>query len=200
MRTEFGFTLIELMLVVFIALIVGAFAMVNAVSAARSIRLSEATTDYSNLLQKARIQAVTSDTFYSVLTDTSKTPDTAFVNVNGATYAKGDPVIAFPRDVKPMPFASGPNLSNLESNPQFLPANNQNTVQTTIPPTFGPRGLPCKPTGVGANTTCPSLLTPTSYITFFQNSVSQKWAAVTVNPSGRIRRWSYDGSTWSPVN
>jgi prepilin-type N-terminal cleavage/methylation domain-containing protein len=201
LRAESGFTLIELMLVVAIALIVGAFAMVNAVSAARDFRLSEATTDYSNLLQQARISAVKDDTYYTVKSDFSSTPPKAFVNVkNPDVYAPGDPVIVFPRDVNPMPFDSGPNLTDLESNPQFLPANNQNTVNTTSGPTFGPRGLPCKPESVGTYTTCPSLRQPTSYIAFFKNSQSEKWAAVTVNPSGRIRRWSYDGTSWSPVN
>jgi len=199
LRAEFGFTLLELMIVVAIALILGAFAIVNGVSMARGFRLSEAATDYSNLLQQARISAVKFDTFYTVLTDTSSTPPKAFVNVkNPTSYVAGDPTVAFPRDVWPKSFSSGPNLSNLEA--QFLPSSGGlGTVNTVNSPTFSPRGLPCTPT-TGTYTTCTSLAQPTSYITFFQDNQSQKWTAVTVNPAGRIRRWSYDGSTWSPVN
>jgi prepilin-type N-terminal cleavage/methylation domain-containing protein len=194
LRAESGFTLLEMMIVVAIVLIVGAFAIVNGMSAAQSFRLSEATTNYSNLLQQARISAIKDDTFYTVLTDPAK----AFINVNGPLYVVGDPMMAFPSGVTPMTYSSGPNETNLEA--QFLPAGAHNTLNLTAAgPIFGPRGLPCKPTP-GANPTCPSLAQPTSYITFFQNSQSQKWAAVTVSPAGRIRRWSYDGSSWEPVN
>jgi prepilin-type N-terminal cleavage/methylation domain-containing protein len=200
LRAEFGFTLLELMIVVAIALILGAFAIVNGVSAARDFRLSEAATDYSNLLQQARISAVKDDTYYTVLTDTSSSPSKAFVNVkNPTSYVAGDPTAAFPRDVWPQSFSSGPNLSNLEA--QFLPSGATGTVNTVNSPTFGPRGLPCTPQPSGSYTTCTSLTQATSYITFFQDNQSQKWIAVTVNPAGRIRRWSYDGSSsWRPVN
>lgn len=196
LRAASGFTLLEAMLVVAIALMIGAFTIVNAVSAARSFRLSEAAADYANLMQKARISAVKDDKFYSVLTDTSSTPAKAFVNVNNPTsYALGDPMISFPGDVKPQ--ASGPNLSNLEA--RFLPTGASGTLNTTNGPTFSPRGLPCTPT-TGTYSTCTSLTTPTSYATFLQDNQSQKWIAVTVNPAGRIRRWSYDGSSWNPLD
>jgi len=194
LRAASGFSLLELLIVLAIALVVSGFAIVNGMSAVRGIRLSEATTDYSNLLQQARISAVKNDAFYIV--EISPSGDKAFVNVNGPTYAPGDPMMTFPTDVVPMSYASGPNVPNLES--QFLPSTSSyGTVKSsTAEPTFGPRGLPCTQSGGG----CPSLATPTSYITFFQNTQSGKWAAVTVSPAGRIRRWSYEGSSWSPMN
>ena len=85
-------------------------------------------------------------------------------------------------------------LANLKS--QFLPVTGQGTVNTSgTGPTFGSRGLPCTPTGG----TCP-YQPPTSYITFMQNSRTTKWEAVTVTPAGRVRIWSYGGTTWSPMN
>ena len=99
-----------------------------------------------------------------------------------------------------MPFASGPGLTNLES--QFLPPgpSSLGTVNTTAPgPTFGPRGLPCTPVTSGGYTTCP-FLTPTSFITFIQNTQDQSWEAVTVTPAARIREWKYNGTSWTALN
>lgn len=189
-RRERGFSLLELCAVLMILMIVGAMALLTAVHAARSIRLHESATSYANLLQQARMRAVRDDRIYTVQTTTT-TPPTAFVDLAGGGT---NPRMVFATGVTPMPFGSGPALTNLEN--QFLPAGQSGTVNTTAPgPTFGPRGLPCTP-NAGS---CPSMV-PTSYITFLQNSDNTKWLAVTVNPAGRIRIWQYDGSTWSAMN
>jgi len=204
-KSRNGFSLPELLIVLGIALVAAAMAVMSMQSAARSIRLAEAATNYGNLLQTARIRAVRDDKYYSVLTNISSTaPPKAFVDIAGTgVYATGDPVLVFPQGVSPMPFASGPALTNLEA--RFLPAgsNALATINTTTPgPTFGPRGLPCTPTaGAGGTTTCSSM-TPTSYITFIQNGQNTLWGAITVTPAGRIREWIYDSRSgnWSPRN
>lgn len=190
-----GFTLLELVGVLAVCLILGAVAVLNVRTTTQVVHLRGSGTEYANLLQNARIRAIRDDTFYAVRADTTVNPPRAFVDVAGTgLYANGDPLMVFASDVTPMPFASGPGLANLKS--QFLPANGQGTVNTAQPgPTFGPRGLPCAPNGG----TCP-YLPPTSYITFVQNPQSGKWEAITVNPAGRIRVWSYEGTTWSPLN
>jgi Tfp pilus assembly protein FimT len=193
-----GVTLLELCIVLAILMIVGGMVFVNAVTAIRNIRLNQSAVSYANLLQHARIRAVQDDTYYQVRTDATTNPPMAFVDLSPTKtgfYAAGDPMMNFLQDVNPMAFSDGPGLSNLEHNILFLPAGGDVTVDTTDPPTFGPRGLPCKPIGG----TCPSMI-PTSYITFLQNAESTKWEAVTVTPAGRIGIWSYDGTTWSPLN
>jgi Tfp pilus assembly protein FimT len=197
------------MIVVCIMLIISSVMILNVQSAVRGVRLSESAANYANLLQQARIRAVRDDRFYAVLavTPVSGAPY-AFVDIQGTgVLAPGDPMQVFATAVVPQPFASGPSLTNLKS--QFLPpgASAQSTVNSTLAgPTFGPRGLPCTPVaGAGGSTTCPYLtppnFTPTSFITFIQNTQSGKWQAVTVTPAGRIRQWAYDGtSAWSPLN
>jgi type II secretory pathway pseudopilin PulG len=191
---EKGFSLIELCVVVAIVMIVGAMVFVNAVTAMESIRLSQAATSYANLIQQVRMRAVQDDTFYTVQTAPAagSVPASAFANLAGNGT---NPITYFSKSVTPMPFNSGPGLANLKS--QFLPpGGGQNTVNTSgTGPTFGSRGLPCTPTGG----TCP-YQPPTSYITFLQNSRTTKWQAVTVTPAGRVRIWSYEGTTWSPMN
>ena len=203
-----GFSLTELLAAISVGLILAAVTIVNVQTATRSIRLSESASGYANLLQQARIRAIRDDRFYTVVTATpGGAAPYAFVDLQGTgVLAPGDPVVAFQAGVQPQPFASGPALVNLKS--QFLPPgpSAQNTVNVALAPTFGPRGLPCTPAaGAGGSVTCPYLsppnFTPTSFITFMQNLQSGSWQAVTVTPAGRIRLWSYDGSsTWSPMN
>lgn len=198
---ERGLTLIELCAVLGILMIMGGMLFISAVKAVQNIRLYQSATSYANLLQQARMRAVQDDRYYTVLTSTGSQSPSAFVDLNGSgSYAAGDPTMVFSQNVSPKPFSSGPGLADLKS--KFLPAGvlGQGSVNTTAPgPTFGPRGLPCTPNAG----TCPyqtPLGMPTSYITFLQNSQSTKWEAVTVTPAGRIRIWSYDGTSWSPLN
>ena len=190
---EKGVSLLELMAVVAIIMTVAAMVFINAVTALENIRLSQSATSYANLIQQVRIRAVQDDTFYTVQTAPAAgaVPPSAFADLSGNGT---NPIMYFFRSVNPMPYSSGPGLANLKS--QFLPVTGQNTVNTTAAgPTFGPRGLPCTPS-VG---TCP-YQTPTSYITFLQNSKTTKWEAITVTPAGRVRVWSYNGASWSPMN
>ena len=192
-----GFSLLEMMTVVSISLIVGSIGFVLGASIVRTIRLSGTSTSYANLLQTARIRAVQDDRYYSVVSVPAANPPMAFVDISGnGLYDAGEPMIVFAQGVNVQPYASGPSVGNLKS--QFLPPNPlaQNSVQTAIPPTFGPRGLPCAPSA-GACLYVP----PASFITFLQNTGNGKWEAVTVTPAGRVNLWIYDGtSSWSSLN
>lgn len=189
-----GFSILEMVVVCAILMIVGAMVFVNAARLVQGIRLNQSATSYANMLQQARLRAVRDDNFYSVLTTTSAKP-LAFIDLGQqGTYTAGYPAMVFSQNVTSQPFSSGPGRTNLQA--QFLPANGQGAVDSSDNPTFGPRGLPCRPNGG----TCPSLAQPTAYITFFQNSVTQKWAAVTITPAARIQVWNYDGSTWNLAN
>ena len=97
--------------------------------------------------------------------------------------------------------SAGPALANLKS--LFLPSGSvaQGSLQSTMIPIFGPRGLPC----VVSGSACPYLDAggkPFSYLLFIQNTQNNRWEAVTLNPAARIREWAYDtkSSTWSPLN
>ncbi len=198
--------MLEMVVVLAVMLIIGAMVSVNAVTAVRAIRLHEAGTDYANLLQQARIRAVQDDRYYAVLTD--NTNHRAYIDLSGDqnyTATAKEPSIAVNPSITALPFSSGPAESNLQA--LFLPAGalaqaSINTGKTASGPTFGPRGLPCAPVTSGLFTTCPSLGTPTSFITFLQNTQDSSWEAVTVTPAGRVRLWAYSTktSTWSPLD
>jgi type II secretory pathway pseudopilin PulG len=196
-----GFSLIELLIVLSVAMIAATITILNMRTAVRGVRLHESGIDYANLLQQARVRAIQDDKYYTILTATDPASGTpfAFVDIAGTGFfAAREPRMIFASGVTPMPFASGPARANLMS--QFLPAGTSGTVNAAAAgPTFGPRGLPCTPVTSGGYTTCP-YLTPTSFITFLQNQQGGAWEAITVTPAGRVRQWDYNGATWSPLN
>jgi prepilin-type N-terminal cleavage/methylation domain-containing protein len=198
-----GFSLLELMVVLCVAFIAATMVLPTATTAIRGVRLSSSGASYADLLQQARVRAVRDDRYYTVIATAAvgSNPATAFIDIAGTgAYAQGDPLMVFAQGVTPRPFASGPSLSNLES--QFLPpgAASIASVNTTAAgPTFGPRGLPCSPVTNAGYTTCP-FITPTSYINYMQETQGGIWEAVTVTPAGRIREWKYNGTSWTPLN
>jgi type II secretory pathway pseudopilin PulG len=206
-RSGAGFSLLELIAVVGILMVVAALAIVNVQRAVRIVRLNGAETNYSNLLQNARMRAVKDDKYYTVLTDTVPNPPIAYVDLNGSgTYDVGEPMTVFLKDTTPAAFGAGPGLANLKT--QFLPPSPSGQASLAAgggPPTFGSRGLPCTPVAGAGGSTCPYLtppnFTPVAFVTFIQGP-NGGWAAVTVTPAGRIRQWAYGNNTgtWSPLN
>jgi prepilin-type N-terminal cleavage/methylation domain-containing protein len=207
---ERGFTLVEIVVALAVTLIVTAMAVPNFVSIIRSSRLKGAVSDYAGLLQSARIWAVDDDRYYSVYVLAGATPE-AFVDIypqqasgasgNGGTQTDPkDPLVGINAEVVQKPVGSAPNTANLQA--QFLPANatvvlgDGSTAATTV--TFGPRGLPCSASAL----TCKTRIAAgdIAYWTFFQDTVSQNWGAVTVTPAGRVQRWLFTGGatgTWA---
>ncbi len=209
LRNERGFSLLEIAIVVGLILIATTIALLMVRNVVRSVHLQQTASNYANLLQQARVRAVQDDQYYSVVANSSSTVTCpagvnycAFIDIKGTgVYDPVDPLLPFAPDVRPMPFGSGPALTNLEA--QFLPSSGTwITVNSTAPgPTFSPRGLPCTPNTSGSYTTCTSVSTPTSYIVFMKNVRSSNWEAITVTPAGRIHLWSYSQSSgWSPLN
>lgn len=201
-RGQCGFSLLEMTIVVALIFIVGGIAMLLAQEVMRSVHLQQTAVNYSNLLQQARVRAIRDDKYYSVVTVAASNPNPAYSYIDLAqsgSYASGDPELVFNSDVRSMSRSAAPDVTNLES--QFLPSGQSGTVWTSAEgPTFGPRGLPCRPSSVSGGT-CTYLDTPTSYEVFMKNTRSQNWEAVTVTPAGRIRQWSHDAShNWNPMN
>lgn len=191
-----GFSLIELMITMAVILVVSALALPT-LQMIRSANLSRAGSDYASFLQNARVQAVQSDTYYPVIT-LAGPPAEAFLDLQGTgAFANGDPVLVFPSTVHVRGYGDNPpGLANLES--VSLASSNDLSLDTTDNPTFGPRGLPCKPSG-GVCSALSGPVSGTSYISFFQSEPDGTWIAVVVNPSARLRVFKYSSGTWSSV-
>ena len=213
---ESGFSLIELVVVLVIVLTVAGFAIPAVSSALRQAHLRGAASDYAGLLEEARIYAIRDNRYYStyILAGASNSAIAqAYVDMlpksstgasgNGGTSivtgSPADPQITLSSEVVQQAVASAPNTSNLES--QLLPATTPVTPTDTSTggATFGPRGLPCTPINVTGGSVCDSSGGATAYWTFFKNTRSGTWQAVTITPAGRIQKWYYTGSAWSKL-
>jgi Tfp pilus assembly protein FimT len=209
-----GFSLLELLAVVAIVITVAALSLPSLMGAVHRSRLRSGGTDFSGLLQQARMRAIQDDRFYSVWPYAGNGVPQEFVDIypqgtNGASgYGNGtqmdpqDPVITLSAEVIQQPQAAAPSTANLSQ--QLLGANPNNlTPKDGTDPasrvTFGPQGLPCLSKGVTGGTVCNSQGGAVAYWVFFQNSFTQDWAAVTVTPAGRIQKWYYDGTVWQKL-
>jgi Tfp pilus assembly protein FimT len=214
-RSQSGFSAVELLVVVSLALLIAGMAIPSLVRAVHGARLRGAGNDLSGLLQVCRIRAVQDDRFYSIYLLNTNGLQQEFVdifpqNLNGSSGNQGtvlnpkDPSIALASEITRQPQASAPSTANLVS--QLLPTNPNNlqpadASAAATPFTFGPEGLPCKPSLVTGGTVCNNTGGAIAYWTFLEDSSTLDWEAVTVTPAGRIQIWYYDkgSSTWLPI-
>jgi len=225
-RHQIGLSMLELLIVLGVGMVLVAMVAPLVNTTINMYRLRGVTGEYANLLQRARIRAVTDDRYYPVYAATKPYAGSVnafadFNNGNGVaagTYAvkpTADPAVSFNSAVSVKSQASAPNINNLYT--RFMPGIALTAVQinpntwaaagSTVV-TFGARGLPCYLAAAPApGSTCsytwPGVTPqPIAFEVFMQNTRTNAWEAVTVNPSGRVREWRYNTSsqTWQPLD
>jgi Tfp pilus assembly protein FimT len=211
-RRQAGFSIVELCFVTVITLIIVGAAVPKVMTSLRMAKFYGAMSDFSGLLQTARIYAIRDNRFYSIylLASSGTTPQESYVDMlpkgttgasgnGGTSVLTGDPLVTIPSEVTKQAAANAPNTSNLET--QLLPSNTPVTPtdSTLTPITFGPRGLPCVIVNITGGSVCNSLGGPAAYWIFFQDNLTSNWGAVTVTPAGRIQKWYYTGSAWQKL-
>lgn len=202
MHRQNGFSLIELMIVVGIILLVSGFAIPLYKNALDGIHLQEAARNYAGILQRARLTAVTGNTYNAVGVQPFGASGDLIAYVDNTQNA--NPSNAYtPPEVMTMLGAGvlwnqpgAPATNDLLG--KVFPNNGGNPLG--YPPIFGSRGLPCAPVSVTGGTVCNTQGGNVAYATYFQ-SPQGKWEAVTVNPVGRIQLWSYDpnAAVWNQL-
>lgn len=224
-RAERGFSLIEMLVVCAIFMIMAAMTAPLIMNITNSYRLRSAGGDYANMLQMARVKAVTADSYEPVYATTGSLYSNlfnAFIDLNQkggstGTYSTSpvsEPGVVFSPVVTIQAAASAPNTSNLET--QYLNGASSSSVAinkntwvgaNTAAVSFGPRGLPCYMTSAppaNGGGTCSytfnngGTLEPIAFEVYLQNQNTGMWEAVTINPAGRVREWRYDtkSTTW----
>lgn len=189
-KRETGFSVLELVIVLAIALIVAAMAAPSITQAVNNYRLSASGLDMVTLLQRARTAAVESNQPYYVWYIGCGAPNVACAvpasRLVPLTVRQGDPHAVTGTSVVFQ--AAGPaNTATLDGFVGPAPAPQVGTVIG-----FNARGVPCLQT---AN---PWVCTPgQGFEWFMQSSATQAWEAITVTPAGRIRSWRQtSANTW----
>lgn len=183
-----GFSLIELVLVLFILLAVAGIAVPNIATAIANVRLRGSASDLSGLLQNARMLAVKNNATYTLRFGLPNAQG-AYVDLNNnSSFDSTEPMIQFGGTVKQV---AAPNGSS--GTPSALDGAGGLLGWTAVGGnvSFNPRGLPCDVT----KTPCATGVGYVFYLSDTRASASG-WAAVSVTAGGRTKVWTWSGTGW----
>jgi prepilin-type N-terminal cleavage/methylation domain-containing protein len=191
-RTQRGFSLIELLIVLAVMLIASAITVPLIMTSVSQYRLRTSAVDLNGLLQRARTRAVRDNRTYAVRTAASNTQ--AYLDLNGNNLLDaGEPMIQLQRGVS---LNTNPGAAAIPNATLGFPPQS-----TTVQVNFNARGTPC----VIVNAVCSSWdsagATPNQvgFVYYLQSTsgASTSWVAVSISPSGRFRSWTYyNNTTW----
>jgi Tfp pilus assembly protein FimT len=188
-RSSAGFTFFETMIVVGIGAIVTVTAVPNMITAISNMRLRSSMTSLAGVIQNCRMLAVKQN--QTMTTHFSPQPDgiIAFVKLatDTSTYTVHDSQVELEAPVMELSTPSGPNAPPPIDTTTLGFASPQ-----TSDPSFNTVGLPCSyASGVCTNH---------GYIYYFHDQRpqgKQGWAALSISPAGRLKKWYWNGSSWT---
>src|SRR6266849_10239915 len=205
-----GFSLIELLIVVFVVMVVAAIAIPNVLLAVSNLRLRSSAGDLAGLMQQARIMAAKNNpttpiAVYPIQYGTQNGRQIAYiqltnttawnssVTVNGVTLS--EPLIEFSGTV--VPAAGAPSGSGGQPGPYVLAGDTViggASFDNTKTLAYTPRGFPCDYTNP------PTCNTPAvTYFVYYLTDTragGAGWAAVVVTKAGRTKVVDWNGSAW----
>jgi hypothetical protein len=177
----------EMSLVVLITLVLGTIAIPNMVTVISNARLHAGVTSMSGLLQACRMVAVKEN---RTLTTHFKIEDDTLIGYVKEAPDTSDPVATdlqaqWEAPVQMMSTPTGADAPPAISNTVlgFTPATGE--------PSFNTRGLPCLYLG--------GPCTNNGFLYYFKDtsrSNGQGWAALSISPAGRIKKWFWNTNEW----
>jgi prepilin-type N-terminal cleavage/methylation domain-containing protein len=190
-----GFSLVELVVVLFILVICLALVVPQIRRAVYTMRLRAAASELAGVMQNARISAAKNNQIYDIKYTTFGGDPAAYVDLNlNGVYDVGEPVVVFNRGVTP---AAGPPTGVNGQPPPFIlngdtcAPNCNAAYDNTATLAFNRRGLPCN------YSVPPTCVTPAAtYFVFYLNG-NPGWSAVVVTIAGRTRVVVWDGANWN---
>jgi prepilin-type N-terminal cleavage/methylation domain-containing protein len=204
-----GFSLVELMTVVFIVLVVAAVAVPNILLAVANYRLSSSAGDLAGLMQQGRILAAKNNpttpiAVYPIRYGTRNGRQIAFVDLNGdgawssSVTVNGvtlsEPSIEFAGTV--VPAAGAPSGGGGQPTPYVLAGDTgTGSFDNTKTLAWTARGFPCD------YTTPPTCGTPAAkYFVYYLTDTragGSGWAAVVVTKAGRTKVVTWNNTAWN---
>jgi prepilin-type N-terminal cleavage/methylation domain-containing protein len=195
-----GFSMLELVIVIAIILVAAAIAIPSAIQIWYNMELRATGNEVADLMQRARIMAARSNSYYTICYTTSGGVQLVYLNqvtlnsTAACTYTPGTSVsIELARLITA---ASGaPTGSSPSAYTSAIDTSSGTPCDNTCTLAFSPRGLPCQFV-TGTPGTCS---TPASsyFVYYFQASSSNGWAAVFVSKAGRTQTYTWNGSSWN---
>ncbi len=205
-----GFSLLEIVIVVFVILVVTAIAVPNVLLAVANVRLRSSAGDLAGLMQQARILAARTNPQtppvypirYGVKNgrqiayiDLNNSSDwSSSVTINGVTMS--EPLIEFSGTV--VPAAGAPSGSGGQPGPYVLAGDTViggSSFDNTHTMAYTPRGFPCD------FSSPPTCTTPAvTYFVYYLTDTrvgGPGWSGVVVTKAGRTKVVNWNGSSWN---
>jgi len=188
-----GFSMLELTGVAAISMIVTMTAVPNMVNAIGNIRLRSSMTSLAGVLQNCRALAVRNNqkmsTHFVATNYTSTSGVLAYVKKASDTSSTiaSDSQVQLEEPVTQATTLSGPGAPTIALDNSFLGFSPQ-----TGDPSFNTTGLPCAYSGGNC--------TATGFVYYFHDqrpAPKTGWAALSISPAGRLKKWYWNGATWT---
>jgi type IV fimbrial biogenesis protein FimT len=194
-RATAGFSLIEMMVVVAMALVIAATAAPTMMNVVSSARMRGTMSNMSTYTQRARGDAIRSNVTKSVWNVLSS-GEYFIYSADGADTA---PALTASDGMMPagkqVVYVGTPTGSNVPSvlDPATAFGSSTITVNTGTAISFNSRGVPCLWSSGSCATTGQAFVW---YFIFQPPFGSNRWACLSVSPAGRIKNWYWDGGAW----
>ena len=192
-----GFTLLEVLVVVAMALVIAATAAPTMTSVVSGARIRGTMSSMATYVQRARADAIRTNTTKSLWTVLSSGEYFVY-SADGNNTAPGmsaaDGLMPAGKQVV---YVGNPTSSNVPAilDPAMAFGNASIAVaNSTI--SFNSRGIPClwdTSTGLCGSAGSQAFVW---YYVFQPPFGSNRWAALSVSPAGRIKNWYWDGAAW----
>ena len=186
-RNSAGFSLMEISLVVAIGLIVTTVALPNFITVLATARLHGNITSLSGVLQNCRMTAVKQNMIMTTRFTVVSNGIVAYVKPasDSSGISPRDPQVGLEDPINQLTAPSGPDAPPAISTAIF------GFTPQTGNPSFNTRGLPCAYSGGSCSNQ--------GFVYYFKDTRqggSSGWAAVSISPAGRIKKWFWNGSVW----
>jgi Tfp pilus assembly protein FimT len=187
-----GFSMIELMTVAAVSMVITMTAVPNMLDSIGILRLRASMTSLEGVLQNCRMLAVkqnrTMSTHFTVTTNGASNGVLAYVkNASDPNpVLTSDSQVQLEQPVTRSATLSGPGAPTITLDSSILGFTPQ-----TGDPSFMTTGLPCLYSGGNC--------TINGFVYYFHDArpaPKTGWAAISISPAGRLKKWFWNGSAW----
>lgn len=185
---ESGFSMPELLIVVLIGLIITTIALPNMLTVVASVRLRSNISTLSGIFQNCRMMAVKNNRTMTTHFSTATNGIMAYVKLatDSSQATRTDTQVELEAPIVAYTTPTGTGA------PAGITVTTLGFTAQTGDVSFNTRGLPC----TYSSGTC----TNNGFIYYFKDTRrtgNDGWAAVSISPAGRIKRWFWNGTAWS---
>lgn len=193
--SQLGFSFTELLIVIGAGTIIAATALPVMTNAIATIKMRSSMSSVSGLLQNTRMTAVqenSTKTARHFNRDTAPHSLVYYVKTasDGSDVDTADPQVELEAPITPFDTPTGAGAPAAITNT----ALGMSVSPLTTDPSFNSRGLPC-------SFSSPSCAPNVGFIKYYKDNrvsgITGGWAAISISPAGRIKRWFWNGSAWT---